>query len=320
MKKTLSRSFSIIMVMMIAMVTSLSAQHFIPVKGSGPSVNKDFQVGNFHGIDVSHGFDVILVQGNSEKLTLTIQENLLQYVTVEVTGGVLRIYSDKNFMTTEPLKARITFKDISDIIVSGGGDITAETPLNVSKMNIHISGGGDISATINTSALNCEISGGGDVKLGGKADSYGIELSGGGDITSDVNAAKIACRVSGGGDVTLRGGGHASIAGVEISGGGDLNMTTDADKIDCSVSGGGDAKLNGKATEVKINLNGGGNLDARNLTASNLEFEVSGGSDIHVNVTNELTGQISGGGNIYYTGEPQKVSVDTRGGSKIKKE
>jgi hypothetical protein len=51
-----------------------------------------------------------------------------------------------------------------------------------------------------------------------------------------------------------------------------------------------------------------------------LDFQVSGGSDIHVSVSKELTGQISGGGNVYYTGNPSKVSVDTRGGSKVEKE
>ncbi len=320
MKNMHAKSIAMFMAMMIVMTQTLFCQNFTTIKGSGPSITKDFQVKDFHGIDVSHGFDVILVQGNTESLTLTIQENLLQYVTVEVVGGVLKVYSDKNFNTTQPMKARITFKDINQVEVSGGGDISAETPLNVSGMHMHISGGGDISAELNTSEFKGEVSGGGDVKIHGKITDYDVNLSGGGDINSEIAATRIACRVSGGGDVTLKTTSQVSDADVEISGGGDISLNVNADKIKCHISGGGDATLNGKASNVDINLNGGGDLDARNLKAANLDFEVSGGSDIHVNVTNALTGQISGGGNVYYTGAPQKVNVDARGGSKVEKE
>jgi hypothetical protein len=38
--------------------------------------DKKFDVSGFNGIDVSGGFDVTLVQGNTESLILTAQENL----------------------------------------------------------------------------------------------------------------------------------------------------------------------------------------------------------------------------------------------------
>ena len=46
----------------------------------------------------------------------------------------------------------------------------------------------------------------------------------------------------------------------------------------------------------------------------------SGGSDIHFHATEKLTGDISGGGQVYYSGNPTQVSVDARGGSKIHKQ
>jgi hypothetical protein len=50
------------------------------------------------------------------------------------------------------------------------------------------------------------------------------------------------------------------------------------------------------------------------------KFIVSGGSDIHVNASQELTGYISGGGDVYYSGSPEKISVDAKGGSEVHKE
>jgi hypothetical protein len=322
MKNIVPNLAAVILSVIFGMMTScISSQSFMNIKGSGPSKTKDFSVSGFHGIDVSHGFDVILVQGNSEGLTLTVQENLLEYITVTVDQGILKIYSDKNIMATQTMKARITFKDINNLKVSGGGDVTSETPLNVQKMDIGLSGGGDVTFNLNTDELKCGISGGGDLKIDGNIKNYNLDLTGGGDVMSLINATTaIDCRVSGGGDVRITCKGKTSDAKIDISGGGDLTMELNADRLKCSLSGGGDATLNGQAGNVNISLNGGGNLTANNLQTGILDFQVSGGSDIHVNVSKELTGQISGGGNVYYTGNPAKVSVDTRGGSKVERE
>lgn len=322
MKKIVPNTFAVILSVMFGMMTScISSQSFMGIKGSGPSRDKDYQVSGFHAIEVSNGFDVDLVQGNSEGLTLTVQENLLEYITVTVDQGVLKVYSDKNIMATQPMKAKITFKDIERVNVSGGGDIAGITPINVQKMDLGISGGGDVTTTLNTNELKCHISGGGDLKVNGNIQNYDLDLTGGGDITSEINATTvITCRVSGGGDVKLISKGKTSDAKIDISGGGDLTMELNTDRLKCSLSGGGDATLGGQAGNVNISLNGGGDLNARNLHSDVLDFQVSGGSDIHVNVSKELTGQISGGGNVYYSGNAPKVSVDTRGGSKVEKE
>jgi hypothetical protein len=138
------------------------------VHGTGPSIDKKFNVSDFKGIDVSSGFDVILIQGSSESLTLTAQENLFEYITAKVENGTLKIYTRNNLRSTQPMKARITFKEISNLKVSGGGDIDGETPLNVVALDVNISGGGDFSSAINTEELKYSISGGGDTKIDGK--------------------------------------------------------------------------------------------------------------------------------------------------------
>jgi hypothetical protein len=321
MRKLIPNAGAVVLMVLFALMSScISSQSFMGVKGSGAAKPKNYSVSSFHAIDVSSGFDVILVQGNSEDLTLTVQENLLEYITVKVDNGILKIFAEKNINPTEAMKARITFKSLDKMTVSGGGDISAETALNVPNLDIHISGGGDITTVINTGELFCNISGGGDAKISGNISKYNLDLTGGGDITSEVNASVLSCKISGGGDVTLKSKEKTSDADVEISGGGDLNLDLNSEKLKCTVSGGGDAILAGQVSDLDLNLNGGGDINARNLKAGTLAFHVSGGSDIHVNVSTSLTGEISGGGNVYYTGNPEKVTVDTRGGSAVRKE
>lgn len=83
---------------------------------------------------------------------------------------------------------------------------------------------------------------------------------------------------------------------------------------------GGNATLTGKAAELEIIINGGGDVNAANFSTLTTTFLASGGSDIHVNASQELTGQISGGGDIFYAGSPVKVNIDAKGGSEIHKQ
>jgi Putative auto-transporter adhesin, head GIN domain len=93
-----------------------------------------------------------------------------------------------------------------------------------------------------------------------------------------------------------------------------------AEKLKCSVSGGGDATFTGQASGFEIAMNGGGDMNAGDFITATTSINISGGSDIHVNVTKELSGTISGGGDVYYSGNPVSVSVDAKGGSKIYKQ
>ena len=296
------------------------SQSFFPVKGTGMPVDRNFNVTDFKSIDVSGGFDVTLVQGNTESLTLSAQENLYEYITAKVDNGTLKIYTRNNLMATRQMKARIIFKSIDNLKVSGGGDVISETPVNVEALDINISGGGDFSSVINSEELKCHISGGGDAEIGGKTKDFNLDISGGGNLKSEVNASVFSCRIAGGGDLYLRNEDKTAEADLDINGGGDMDVKINAEKLKCTVTGGGDATLYGQASEFELNINGGGDANARNLSTNITTFNVSGGSDIHVNASRELTGHISGGGDVYYNGNPDKISVDARGGSEVHKE
>jgi hypothetical protein len=320
MKKQISCRSLIFSILSVMLFSGAYSQTFIPVRGTGPSIDKKITVSDFKGIDVSSGIDVILVQGNSESLILTAQENLFEYITSTVENGTLKIYARNNIRSTQPMKARITFRSINNLRVTGGGDVYSETPVEVDKIDVNISGGGDFSSEINSEELKFNISGGGDAEIDGKTKDYNISVSGGGDIKSRVSAAITVCRIIGGGDLYFRNEVPASEADIEINGGGDCDIKINAEKLKCSVVGGGDALISGQASVFDISIGGGGDADARNLSTEITTFNVRGGSDIHINASKELSGNISGGGDLYYTGNPAKVSVEAKGGSEVHKE
>ena len=318
MKKSKNYKLLVLLITGLIIIAScVPPKSFIPVKGTGEAVDRSYSVSGFTGIEVSGGFDVILVQGNEEGVVLTAQENLFEYIEVEVVAGTLRIYTQNNIMSTRSMKARVIFKNLDKLGVSGGGDVTAETAIDVPGLHLTLSGGGNISSVIHSTDLKCEISGGGDARIDGTVGNFNLVLSGGGDIRSDISSKNIGCLISGGGNINLVNKEKADEAKIEISGGGDMNLQLDAENLICSISGGGDATINGSATKFDISLHGGGDLRADQFVAGYVTFQAGGGSDLHIQALKEINGQISGGGDLYYSGTADKVDVDARGGSEI---
>lgn len=320
MKINLMKLSGLTMAILLFFNACMSSQSFIPVKGSGSAVDKTFNVSGFTGIEVSGGFDVMLSQGESESVVLNAQENLYKHIHVEVEQGVLKIYTDNNLWPTEPLKAKIMFRDINHLDVSGGGDVESTGGIKAETFKVQMSGGGDLAAEIQASDLSCNMSGGGDAKLKGSAVKFDINMTGGGDLEAEMNAGSMNCRLSGGGDLKLRSEAETSQIDLQLSGGGDADAVLNTPDLKCSLSGGGNAKLSGKAVNMELNLNGGGDVHASELDVTKAHFEVSGGSDLHLKVSEELTGNISGGGDVYYSGSPEVVTIDARGGSEVHQE
>ncbi|GAB4034026.1 hypothetical protein GCM10028774_18980 [Spirosoma jeollabukense] len=124
-------------------------------------------------------------------------------------------------------------------------------------------------------------------------------------------------QASGGADVFGQGSLSFKDLNLEASGGADVKLDLKADDLNVSASGGADAILQGSARTLNASGSGGADLDARKLTVDVCNANSSGGSDVYVNASKELTMKASGGSDIYYYGSAKVLSQSKSGGSDI---
>ena len=124
-------------------------------------------------------------------------------------------------------------------------------------------------------------------------------------------------QASGGSDVL--GQGTLSFKNLTISGSGgsDVKLALKADEVNVSAGGGSDVVIEGSARSLNADGSGGSDLDARKLTVDVCNANSSGGSDVYVHATRELSLKASGGSDIYYYGSAKVVSKSESGGSDI---
>ncbi|MGI8634763.1 MAG: GIN domain-containing protein, partial [Segetibacter sp.] len=139
------------------------------VKGSGNIISEARPVGNAEKIKVLGDIDVFIAQGPNA-VKVEGDDNVLQYIeTVSDDNWFeIRTRDNINLSTSKPVKVYITTPKITDLNVSGSGNIKCNQKFSTDdNTSFNISGSGDIEVTINAPKVEARISGSGNLHISG---------------------------------------------------------------------------------------------------------------------------------------------------------
>src|ERR1044071_3968408 len=87
------------------------------VKGSGKRVVQKRQISPFTSISTEGAFEIEVTCQKDPSLEVEGDDNILEIVTAEVSGNVLRLKSSKSFSTSEPVRFKITVPNLEGLTV-----------------------------------------------------------------------------------------------------------------------------------------------------------------------------------------------------------
>ena len=186
-------------------------------KGSGKIETETRTVESFDRIETDLGVNLNIHVGEPLKLTVSIDDNLLDNITTKVHGHTLEISSRKSFSTEQDCAVEIWVPNLESIECNGSGEIVVHG-LKADDFSFELNGSSDFSAFGTVSSLHIDVNGSGSVDARRLvADDAKVSISGSGDV--QVNAKKAL--------------------DVDISGSGSLEYLGHPDHIRQSVSGSG---------------------------------------------------------------------------------
>ena len=128
-------------------------------------------------------------------------------------------------------------------------------------------------------------------------DELQMSIYGSGNISGNsFSCTKLAARIYGSGNVNLK---RISTSDTQVN-----------------ISGSGNVLLDGKSTEAEYHIAGSGDINATELKVENVNARISGSGSIRCYATENLTGGVSGSGNVAYKGNPQ-INFSKRGLQKL---
>lgn len=228
-----------ILALTLILFSSCERDFFDVVKGDGPIVSENRYTQSWDEVALMIPADVYIVQGEDEGITIEAQDNVLDVIETEVRHGELKLKFEDGVVVKrfDPIKVYVTTNDISQITVSGSGNVYNESPLVTNELRVRISGSGNVDLhDIDTPLMDARISGSGKVYLDGfTADLY-LQISGSGDIYAFdllTETAEVSISGSGRTEVTV-----ADYLDAQISGSGSIYYRGHPD-IDSRISGSG---------------------------------------------------------------------------------
>ena len=207
--------------------------------GGGPTVSRNYQVGNFQQIEVAGPYDVTVRTGANPGVSATGGQKLLDRTIVVVQGDKLVIHPQEHhafslfsFGTHGSAKFTVTVPQLSAATIAGSGDLHVDHVRAASFVGSVAGSGGLELDTVEVQSLKLSVGGSGDAKArGGKAQSIDYSIGGSGDIEAgDVQALNATVSVAGSGNVKANATGTADVnvvgsGDVEVSGGAHCNVS-----------------------------------------------------------------------------------------------
>ena len=236
MKKLLT---PILLAVLIALLTAggLAGCIGYNITGSGNLTTETFDLSGFTVVAAHSGFQVEVTQSTSFSIEITADDNIHQFIEVEMSGGTLDIRLRGNrFYHSVTIRAVITMPDLDGIELSGGSQASITGFSSGHDFWVEMSGGSQLNGNITTGDIDFELSGGSQVNLEGAADDLTIDASGGSQLDlEDFPVGDANIDMSGGGRATVNVSGTLS---VDLSGGSQVFYVGQPAMGDIQLSGG----------------------------------------------------------------------------------
>jgi len=107
---------------------------------------------------------------------------------------------------------------------------------------------------------------------------------------------------------------------MNTSGTGDVKATVNAPSIKVTGSGSGDIELSGMTKNFDCGISGSGDIKCSNLKSENAVIHVAGSSDVHVFASVSLKVNVTGSGDVHYSGNPASPEIHITGSGTVEAE
>ena len=181
------------------------------VEGNGKVVTRTISVSDYSRISISGSMDVEYDESSAAPfLSVTLDENLFEYITAEVSGSELKIGPRRengmgvNLRSTT-FKVKTNSRKIEELNSAGSGNVVARNLASASNVKLNLAGSGNLNIEqMQNKAVECNLSGSGSVIISGQTSTAEYNLAGSGNIKAfNCKTDKAEANVAGSGNVEL---------------------------------------------------------------------------------------------------------------------
>jgi hypothetical protein len=158
-------------------------KNHLKIRGSGIVVSKEIDLPYFNSIAMNTAGLVTVSSGNEQYIEITVDDNVLEYISISVENEVLIIETVDNIALSDyELTVDVVMTDLKLLFTNSAGSIVGLTTFKEDQVSLMINSAGNISLDVEANQLNSMINSAGNLFLSGKVISHNSLLSSAGNL------------------------------------------------------------------------------------------------------------------------------------------
>lgn len=268
------------------------------VKGNGNIIKKEFPVSKIENISNFCSANLFISQSDADKLTVEIDENLIQYFKYDAGKNNIEINLNGRNIGATTFNVYLNVTDLKGLENTGSGDIRTLNTIKSDDFVFDNTGSGDCSINIRSKTFNADITG-----------------SGNANVYTNANICKLDH--TGSGDLELNNENNGSHLTLNNTGSGNSNVIFNGSNFELSNKGSGETKLKGQTVNFVINSLGSGGTNGEEFIAENCTVKMLGSGDIEFKCNKTADIEILGSGDLKLSGNYKINNISTTGSGKL---
>ncbi len=236
-------------------------------------------LGSFTAIENNCSIDVIIRQGDEQKVVVVSPEKYMHKIETKVAAGtlIIDVKGSLSYMNAD-LHVEVTVKDLNEINNNGSADFEISGTFNTENLLLEFHGSGDFEGDLNVKNLEVNMHGSGDIELSGVNGSLDVHQYGSGDFEAES-----------------------------------VYVGSSYFKM----NGSGDCEVNGTAAMMELSQNGSGDFDGRGFEVKTAKVRKSSSGEADVFITDTVDARLSGSGDLNIKGKPNITDFSVSGSGDI---
>lgn len=153
------------------------------IKGSGNPVTEEIIVDYFHSVSMCTAGLVNVSQGAEQSVLVIVDDNILQYITVEVINQELVIAVVSGVSLTDyDLTVEVVMTDLKRLTTNSAGNIVGKTTFDADQVTLMANSAGNISLNLFANQLHSIVNSAGNLVLSGEVNTHNAMLSSAGNL------------------------------------------------------------------------------------------------------------------------------------------
>jgi len=257
---------ALLIIFVISCFTTSFSQNKDKIKGDRNVTSRETKINSFNRIIVGEDFKIDIIEGREASVFIEADDNLHDVIKFTVADSTLSFQTSYKITSSKKINIKVIYTNtLKQIETFEDGEISSLTSINLDKVILKNTGSSKAFLNIKTKDFTF--------------------------VNSDRARVKL--------NVTT------NMAKLELAENSKVDALINADTLNVDLYQRSDAKIEGTSKHLKVRADNSSNFVGKDLTSSTCELLCEGSSDVAVQVTDSLTIDVSGSGEVYIYADPK---------------